>query len=66
MPARKRHCKAEVYVMFNSSLNTLLITTMDVIKQSNIIFKNTKYTKREPFFSVPLSCFRMWKLVGNQ
>ena len=61
IPYRKIKSKADLFVMINKSGNTLLTIPMKVVKNSELIHKDTKIkgsntkTKQEPFFRVSLS-----------
>ena len=53
-PHRKKDSRADIYMMFNSSLNACAVVPMKRVTTSPIIRKNTKYTTNEPFFNVSL------------
>jgi hypothetical protein len=59
IPYRKRSSKADFFFLINKWFDTFLVIEMDVVKGSRLIYKNTKYTSEEPFFSVPVELFTM-------
>ena len=69
VPFRKHTSEAKIFIMFNEAWDTLAITQMETIlkKDKNGKFKfkgwkkETTYTKDEPFFKVPLMCWRFFK-----
>ena len=50
--------------MFNKLIDTIVVTSMNLVKSSPIKFKNTIYTRNEPFFSVPLEYFNLYHFDG--
>lgn len=64
VPARKKKSCADIFIMFNSSIDTLAISKMDLVKSAPIRYKNTIYTKNEKFFCVPLYYFKFYHFNG--
>ena len=54
VPSRKEESKADFYIMFNGSLDTLFISRMAVVQSCDRYFKRTEYTTNEEFFAVPV------------
>jgi hypothetical protein len=54
-PYRKKDSKSKFYLRFNSTFTGVAVAPMKQIHASPIIYKNTKYTTREPFFDTPIS-----------
>ena len=55
VPYRKIKNEADIFIMFNNDYTVLFITPMDTVKESPTSLKNTKYTKQERFFNIPLN-----------
>lgn len=60
IPFRKSKSKADFFVMFNSQVDTLLVIRMSEVKNSPVKEKDTIYTKKEKFYSVPVEKFWMY------
>jgi hypothetical protein len=65
VPYRKAESKADLYVMLNKFCDTLAIASMKTIIKSPVDYKNTIYTKNEPFFKVALDSFRFYTKDTN-
>jgi hypothetical protein len=61
VPKRKSKSKADIFIMVNSSADTIATTRMEKILNSPVGFKKTIYTKNEPFFNVHLDDFKFYQ-----
>ena len=50
---RKRTSEADVFCIVNASMDTIAIIRRDVVMDSPVVEKNTRYG-REPFFNIPI------------
>lgn len=74
VPFRKHTSKADIFIMLNEKWDTLAVTKMATIlkkdKDGNFKFKgykpDTTYTKDEPFFKVPLMCWRFFTFIEGK
>jgi hypothetical protein len=66
IPYRKAESKAELFIMFNSLINTLLFCRMKDIINSPVDYKDTIYTKHEPFFNVEVDKFFLMEKQENK
>jgi hypothetical protein len=65
IPFRKSASKADMYIMFNALLNTLIFCKMRVILKAPKSNKDTIYTHEEPFFNVEVDKFFLMEKEGN-
>jgi hypothetical protein len=56
-PYRKRHSKADIYLMFNNPYTAVAVCDMKLVQDSPVITKDTSYMKNESFFSTPHFCY---------
>jgi hypothetical protein len=60
IPYRKKDSKADFFMMVNKNGTALMLITVADIKKSPVIVKDTKYTKQEKFFSIPVQQFVLY------
>jgi len=65
VPQRKNESEADLFIMINNSCNTLAVTTMNKVLESNITSKKTIYTEKENFFNVELNNFKFYFKEGD-
>jgi hypothetical protein len=76
IPFRKKDSKAQIHIMHNKHWNTIAVSLMKNVMakseasngENNYKYfgrKNTKITKNEPFFRVPLQYFRFFKVLNE-
>ena len=63
VPYRKRHSKADFYVRSNNNGTALFFLPMKDVHQAPVIYKDTCYTKNEPFFNVALEKLELYTLT---
>lgn len=61
-PYRKRASKADFYLMFNKLYSYVAVINMQIVHNSPVIRKDTKYTKNEPFFSTHYCLYDFYNL----
>lgn len=73
IPYRKKDSKADLFIMINKSFDTLAITNMKNVLNSDVYNKKTIYTKEESFFKANIDNFKVyfknkdsWKLVKDK
>jgi hypothetical protein len=62
VPYRKKDSKADFYIMISKNGGGLLTIPMQEVLSANIIVKDTRFTKQEKFFSLPISKARIYFL----
>lgn len=65
VPYRKRYSKADLYIMISKNGSGLLTIPMKDVLRSEIIIKDTCFTKGESFFSFPQSKARFYYLQDS-
>lgn len=60
IPFRKKESKADLFMMFNKSLDTFAGIKMKEILKAETYIKDTKYTSEERFFAVPVKKFKFY------
>jgi hypothetical protein len=65
IPGRKKVNQAQIYILLNNDYTQIAMTPMKNILKSNTIFKNTKYSENEEFFSVDYRLFNFYKKENN-
>lgn len=66
VPTRKRDSKADVFVKVNMSGSSILVCSMNRVKRSPIIHKNTTYSVNEPFFNVDVATISSYYLQDGE
>ena len=66
VPGRKKVNQAKLYILFNNDYSQIAMTAMKNILKSKIIYKNTKYSENEEFFSVDKNLFNFYKRENNK
>jgi hypothetical protein len=66
IPYRKRKSKSQLFVLLNSDRNTAAVTRTINVLNSPVSKKDTKYTKGEAFFRVPVDAWKFYTKLNDQ